>query len=184
MAAKKAAKKVPARGAVKGPVIHLESPEVAEESGRAAPKPPKAPKMEREDPEDVKRRQAAFDSTYVWDEGELFPFSISRESLFAQLRLAMGAPPLGMCLGDQDAFLAEAMRILYLCCHEPRVWQRLRVDPLMLQERIDAWAEANIAPHRYGEVTVLAMRIYADAHENRHEPAPLPTKGHGDDLGN
>lgn len=175
-----AGRKHTTKPAVEGPVVHLDEPEIP--GGSVKSKGPRLP-AEREDPEDRKRRQEAFDSVFEWNEADLLPFSSSREGLFGQLRLSMGAPPLAQCFADADAFLADAIRILYLCSHGPEVWNRLRADPVRLQSAIDVWGEEAIPQTAYGQAVVIAMRIYVAAHENRHEPAPAPKKG-GDDAGN
>lgn len=162
------------------PHVHLDTPESV-----PAPifKAPPIPKIERADPADETRRQAAYDSEFSWDGKALFGFSVSREALFGQLRLAMGGPPLSRCMSDSDAFQADAQRILFLCSHPPEIYNRLRGDMSQLQNAVDSWADQRIPPNRKIEAETLAMKIWLAAQENRHEPAPVSTP-HGDDSGN
>ena len=164
------------------PSVHLDTPDDALDSAPASSAPPK-PKLDSADPADESRRQDAFDAEFTWRGGELHGFSVSREAIFGQLRLAMGAPPLRFCLADPDAFAGDAQRILYLCAHPPEIWNRLRTDMVNLQSAVDAWADENISISEKLAAETLAMRIWLAAQENRHEPAPTAPP-HGDDLGN
>ena len=127
-------------------------------------------------------RDAAFDAEHEWNGVALFPFSIDRESLFAQQRLAMGAPPIMTVVNDFDGFLADAMRILFVCSHKAEDFRPLRRDALVFQEAIEDWANRNIPRAKRGEAIVLAMNIYADSVATAHEPVPSGNKT--DDLGN
>ncbi len=136
-----------------------------------------------EDPRDLSEREAAFDAAFQWAGKELHGFTSSRSNLFAQHRLAIGAPSLGACLDDVEAFEADAARILWLCSHTPADWSQLRVAPPALQCAIDNWADKAIPPHKGLEASVLAMKIWNASRRNDHETAPSG-KEHGDDSGN
>jgi hypothetical protein len=165
-------------------LVHLDTPDDALQDSAAGSKaqPPKRQK-DVHDFAHEERRQEAFESEYFWREQALHGFSVSREGLFGQLRLAMGAPALRLCLADPDAFAADAQRILFLCAHPPEVWNRLRADMATLQSAVDAWTDKNISVSEKLSSETLAMRIWLAAQENRHEPAPTSAP-HGDDLGN
>jgi len=171
-------KKIPAT-----PRVHLDTPDDALENQPAAKSPPKPPKQEIADPAEERRRQEAYDAEFAWGGALLHGFSVSREALFGQLRLAMGAPPLRLCLGDPDAFAADAQRILFLCAHPPEIWNRLRSDMAILQSAVDAWSDENIGVSEKLAAETMAMKMWLAAQENRHEPAPAG-KPHGDDSGN
>jgi hypothetical protein len=138
---------------------------------------------EADDPAEEREREQAFDAVFQWKGRDLLPFSSSRKSLFLQQRLAMGAPDLGACLRDLDAFFGDALRILFLCGNPPEVWQPLRTDALRMQLAIDDWADANVGPGEAAEAVLVAFRIYAAANRNQHEAAPAGTP-HRDDVGN
>ena len=90
---------------------------------------------------------------------QLHPFNSSREALFSQFRLTVGAPPLQVCLDSVDGFLADAYRLLWFCSHTPADWADLRCKPVMLQAVIDQWADE---PGGDSVVaTFLAYQIYA-----------------------
>jgi hypothetical protein len=165
------------------PLVHFDRPDDALENQSPAKPAPARPQLDRADPAGESRRQGAFDAEFVWREVPLQGFSVSREALFGQLRLAMGAPPLRFCLADPDAFAADAQRILFLCSHPPEVFNRLRADMAMLQSGVDEWADANISVAEKLTAETMAMQIWLAAQENRHEPAPAATP-HGDDSGN
>ena len=171
---------MPARPPKNTPRVHLDTPDDA-----LAPtsKTPPAPKPERANPADEKRRQDAYDADFEWRGERLHGFSVSREALFGQLRLAMGAPPLRLCLADADAFAADAQRILFLCAHPPEIWNRLRADMAVLQGAVDSWADVSINSAEKLAAETMAMKIWLAAQENRHEPAPVGNP-HGDDAGN
>ena len=133
---------------------------------------------------DLRERQAAFDAEFVWDDKPLFAYTSSRDSLFLQLRVSMGAPSLEAVMRDIDAFQADAIRILWLCHHAPDDWAQLRMSPHKLQARIDEWGDTHIPRHKAPEAVALAINIYAAAFRNRHAPAPATSRPHGDDLGN
>jgi len=133
---------------------------------------------------DEAERQAAFDSAFAWHGVELHPWTSSRDSLFAQHRLAIGAPSLDSCLGDLDAFTGDAHRILWLCSHTPADWSILRISPAALQNAVDAWADDHIPVRESLAASRLALDILTAARRNEHEAVAPTAKGHGDDLGN
>lgn len=165
------------------PRVHLDTPDDATADQRRSRPAPPNPAADRPDPAAEARRQEAYDAEHEWRGETLHGFSVSREALFGQLRLAMGAPQLRHCLGDPDAFAADAQRILFLCATPPEMWNRLRADMALLQGAVDAWADDHISPAEKLPAETLAMRIWLGAQENRHESAPVATP-HGDDSGN
>lgn len=165
------------------PRVHFDRPDDALENQPAQRAAPAKPQLDRADPAGEARRQGAFDAEFSWRDQPLLGFSVSREALFGQLRLAMGAPPLRFCLADPDAFAADAQRILFLCSHPPEIFNRLRSDMATLQSAVDEWADAHVSIPEKLAAETLAMQIWLAAQENRHEPAPASTP-HGDDSGN
>jgi hypothetical protein len=164
------------------PRIHTDPEPATRDIGRPPLLPPSI-EAKREDQHEAQRQQS-FDSAFAWNGQTLHGFTISRESLFHQLRLAIGAPALGFCLDDTFAFTADAARILWLCAHTPQDWSVLRCSPAAHQNVIDEWAEANIPPAQAAAARLLAMDILVHASRNAHEPAPAPGRPHGDDSGN
>ena len=163
------------------PRIHHDEPELAHQKLPPAPRPAA---IDAEDPAHERERQAAFDAEYQWRGKKLHGFTSSREALFSQHRLSMGAPSLQACLDDLDAFFADAARILWLCSHTPDDWSLIRSAPAELQKQIDLWGDDHISRGERYDAVSLAFRIYADARANEHAVAPTSGKGHGDDLGN
>ncbi len=122
-----------------------------------------------------RQRQTAFDSAPHWQGRALEPFSVSRETLFLQLRVAAGAPPLFAAMADAEAWYADAVRIAWLCSHRPEAWQELRARPLELQAAIDAWADAAIDSRRDKvDLVLLTLRLWNESQINAHEPSPDP----------
>ena len=117
-------------------------------------------------------RTAAFDADPEWNGHPLHPFSSGRESIFSQLRLSVGAPPLEAVFEDVDAFFADAIRILYLCSHAPEDWRHLRRRPAEWQEAIEAWGVEAVPTHRKQEALRVGMNILTTAYRNQHVPAP------------
>jgi len=172
----------PPRKPITGPRVHVDH---AEPAARSVEKAPVAPRPgAEEDPEHAKERQQAFDAEFSWRGVKLLPFTSSREGLFSQHRVSMGAPDLQRCLSDLDGFFLDACRILWLCSHTPEDWAILRCSPVELQCAIDRWADEHITTQESSAATLTAFKIYAAARTNEHAPAPLPGKAHGDDLGN
>lgn len=172
------------------PTITPDTPELATDHISA---PPIAPRIieDATTPAEEKEREQAFDFAPTWKGRALLPFTSSRKSLFLQHRVAMGAPDLGDCLRDLDAFLADAARIIFLCSYHPTDpipghevgWGILRTDRHLLQTAIDAWTDEHIPAGTEAEATLLGYRIYASSLTNRHTVAPSANR-HGDDLGN
>lgn len=135
--------------------------------------------------EEEREREQAFSSEPEWKGSELQPFSYSRKALFYQQRLAMGAPDLGEVLGDGAAFLGDAIRILFLCAHDPSQYRHLRSKPLLLQERIDEWGDEQILTET-DEVTAttVAIRLLNGSEVNQPEAVPAGNPGREDELGN
>jgi len=137
----------------------------------------------------IKEREKAYAAVHQWNGKPLQPFSIGRESIFFELRAAAGAPRLSAVQHEPIAFLGDAMRILFLCSHEPEAWDHLRGQPVMFLRAVEQWAEGNDswrldqAPstkHQAPRITRdqqlkavrVALQIMNDAGTNRAEPAP------------
>lgn len=161
----------------------LGDPEVIHESVPAAPQ--RDPRADRDaDQAGDARRQAAFDAEFTWRGRKLEPFSISREVLFLQLRVAVGAPPIFAAARDGEGWLPDAMRILWLCHHGPDDWGPLRAEPQRLQEAIERWAEDHIARAERVALWGLTLRIWNASQENAHEPVSDTVTGKAPDAGN
>lgn len=131
--------------------------------------------VRRGEGEAARHRQTAFDSSPYWQGQPLQPFSVSRETLFLQLRVAAGAPPLYTAMADAEAWYADAVRIAWLCTHLPADWQELRARPLELQAAIDEWADTAIESARDKvDLVLLTLRLWNESQVNAHEPAPDP----------
>ena len=133
---------------------------------------------------DERKRQAAFDADGTWQGRPLNPFSISRETLFLQLRTAAGAPGIYQAMMDGEAWFGDAVRILWLCLHGPADWRDLRGEPIRLQEAIDAWADEHIPRGAKPDLVMLTIRLWNDSQINAHEPVPGDAIGEARDPGN
>lgn len=139
----------------------------------AAPSPPASPALAARvfrdeaggDPitgeQSPARPAAAKEEGFTFRGVRLHPFSFARSSLFAQHRLAMGAPSLRLVVEDVDAFLGDALRILWLCSHGPEDWAELRSSPPQLQVVMDNWADAG--PADPVAAVLLGLQLYAGA---------------------
>lgn len=126
-------------------------------------------------------RDRAFDADYEWNGKALLPLSIDRESLFLQLRTAVGAGDIVAACRDFDGFLADACRILFICSHTPDELRPLRRDPVMFQECVEAWAVVNVKREQRSRAIAQAINMYADTKATEHEPVPT---GEKDEMGN
>lgn len=121
---------------------------------------------------DEKKRQAAFDSANHWKGRPLHPFSISRETLFLQLRCAAGAPGIYAAMIDGEAWYGDAVRLLWLCLHTADDWDPLRAEPLKLQRHIDDWADATLDRGAKTDLVLLTIALWNASQINAHEPVP------------
>lgn len=129
------------------------------------------------------RRQDAYAAVYEWRGAELRPWSIGREQLYFRLRAADASLPLAVALQHPETFLGDAVKILYLCHHEPAEWRYLRSDVAAFLEAIEAWAEQHIPRHLQSDAMELGMRILNDSASTRAVPRPSSRQG-GEDPGN
>jgi len=102
----------------------------------------------------------AVDQGFYFRGMKLHPFNASRNALFSQHRLALGAPSLQLALNDVDGFAADAYRILWLCSHTPLDWSSLRCNPAKLQTVIDEWADKSPVTDAV-TATLLGYQVYA-----------------------
>lgn len=142
------------------------------------------PEAVRVTEDDERERQEAFDSEFEWKGRKLEPWTVRRENVFFPLRLAMGAPSFDNVLMDYDAFTPCAIRILWLCHHQPEDWSLLRASPGALQAAIDTWADKCVELVDLPEVRLLALRIYQANRRNQHEPVPAAKPTPDDGSGN
>lgn len=137
---------------------------------------PELAAMTREREEQAeKRREEAFQAEPEWN-GQPLVWSISKESLFYALRQANGARELADVLQDIDAFFADAIRIIYLSLHGPEDWRAWRSDLVLWQEKIEAWADANITRAQRVAAVMCGWKVLELAWENRHEVAVDPAR--------
>lgn len=130
----------------------------------------------------AEQRQSAVLAHHTWHGQPLHPFSIRRETLYFRLRAANDSLPLGAMRKHPEAFLQDAMIILWLCAHEPADWTPMRARNDLLLETIETWAEDNIHRHEQTDAIELALKILREGDTTRAVPRPSDRKG--DDLGN
>lgn len=133
--------------------------------------------------EAAEERQAAVLAAHEWNGMPLHSFSIRRETLYFRLRAINDSLPLAAIMRHSEAFLHEAMIILWLCAHKPAAWRphRARLDDLM--DEIEEWAESNIQRHQQTEAIELALLILRQGDSTRAVPRPSD-RGREDDSGN
>jgi hypothetical protein len=124
--------------------------------------------------QDDETHQKAFDGIHRWQGTELLAYSFGRESLFYQLRAAVGAPDIDTVLIDQDAFLADAARILWLCSHSPAAFRHLRGTPALMQEAVEAWADIHIPRGTRQLASLTAMQVFEEGAVNIAIPSDPP----------
>lgn len=135
-------------------------------------------------------RENAFDAEHVWQVWSeqkgcfqpvtLHGYSSGREALFYKLRAADGALPLSKTLEQLTTFLADAIKILWLCRHEPADWRMVRADLPLFLETIEAWGDVNVPRAKHVAAVNLALQIFNEAGINKAVPEPSE-RG---DLGN
>jgi len=127
-------------------------------------------------------RDTAFDAEHTWpiwnaalntwEPVVLNGYSSGREALFYKLRAADGSLPLSRTLEQLTTFLSDAIRILWLCSHEPQDWRALRSDLTLFLEAIEAWGDVNVPRSKHVEAVNLALQIYNEAGINQAVPEP------------
>lgn len=127
-------------------------------------------------------RENAFDAEHSWqvwnqqsscfEARVLHGYSSGREALFYKLRAADGALPLAKTLEHLTTFLADAIKILWLCSHEPADWRMLRGNLPLFLETIEAWGDVNVPRAKHVEAVNLALQIFNEAGVNRAVPEP------------
>jgi hypothetical protein len=108
----------------------------------------------------------------TWEPVVLHGYSSGREALFYKLRAADGSLPLSRTLEQLTTFLSDAIRILWLCSHDPQDWRALRGDLALFLEAIEAWGDVNVPRSKHVEAVNLALQIYNEAGINQAVPEP------------
>lgn len=110
-------------------------------------------------------REEAFQVPSVrWNDEPLLPFTMARKAFFLSWRTAMGSPSLALVFaGDADAFLADALRLIFLCSMKPEKLEGLRYDLRAMQAACDAWAD-EVVPVSDGatqlEIVTAGLRLW------------------------
>jgi len=185
-AAKKAAKKVSKKAArKKAAVPAMADVDVEEAADQVLPEAEPVVMDDTAFEAEEKEREEAYYDEPEWNGVVLQPFSVSRESFFDQHRVAVGAPSISKILESSSyAFVADAIRILYLCSHHPKEWRSLRSQPELLQERMEEWADENIKPGQELDAVTVALKIFNGSQVNQAESIPSGEPGAEDELGN
>ena len=108
----------------------------------------------------------------TWVPVALHGYSSGREALFYKLRAADGALPLSKTLEQLTTFLADAIKILWLCSHEPADWRGLRGDLPAFLEAVESWGDCNVPRSKQVEAVNLALRIFNEAGVNQAVAEP------------
>ena len=121
---------------------------------------------------DESSRKAAFRSHPEWKNRPLARgLTIGTLSLFYESREAAGAPPLSKSIGS-NAFLADALRLLWLCAADEAELEHAAADLTRIPPAVRRWAEAHVGLHDAADAIRVALEIWNTAHENRAEAAP------------
>jgi hypothetical protein len=118
-------------------------------------------------------RESAFQSgAGDWRMQRLMPFSISRRSYFLTWRGTLGLPSLTQLLNaDTEAFLGDAIRILFLSLHGEESLEDLRARGIHhMQAACDAWADQHLTMADLAPVILTGLKIWNNASINRHAP--------------
>ena len=127
-------------------------------------------------------RQDAVLASHAWNCTPSQPFSIRRETLYFRLRAVNDALPIYVVRKHPEAFLHEAMIILWLCYHEPSAWEHLRSNNSLLINEVETWAEKNIRRNQQSQAIELALQILQEG--DATHAIPRPSDRQGDELGN
>jgi hypothetical protein len=71
-----------------------------------------------------------------------------------------------------EVFLSDAVKILFLCAHEPEVWDHLRANHLAIVKLSEAWANDHIPRQMQTEAIGLALKILELATVTEAIPEP------------
>ena len=82
------------------------------------------------------------------------------------------ALPLSKTLEQLTTFLADAIKILWLCSHEPADWRGLRGDLPAFLEAVEAWGDRNVPRSKQVEAVNLALQIFNEAGINQAVAEP------------
>jgi hypothetical protein len=69
-------------------------------------------------------------------------------------------------------FLSDAVKILFLCSHEPEVWDHLRNNHLAILKMSESWAQQSIPRSLQTEAIGVAMQILSLATVTEAIPEP------------
>lgn len=107
-------------------------------------------------------REEAFQVPGVrWDDRALLPFSMARRAYFLSWRAAFGAPPLLVLFqAEADAFLEDALRMVFLCSKSPEELEGLRYDLRRMQAACDAWADECVKVEDVSAVINAALKLW------------------------
>lgn len=130
------------------------------------------PVIEVPDKEEARERRKARAYMQPLEEFQgtrLHAFSVGRQVVYHDLRNMLQLPPISQCVGDNDEFLPEAARILFICLHSAEELQHFRLDLKTFQQRIDRWMESNIPAADSYIAQIIAMRIWNASFEGLGE---------------
>ncbi len=118
-------------------------------------------------------REGIYHGLHTWRGRELEPFSISRRILWQRL-CAVDVPlPVGFRFSaEPGAWSGHAVKLLYLCCHQPEEWRHLRADTPRFLEAIELWGEEHVPAETLEDAIVLGFRIVSEAEKLRAVARP------------
>lgn len=120
----------------------------------------------------VEREEAFQSAPGDWRTQKLMPFSVARRALFLAWRGALRLPSLSTMLEvHHDAFLEDAIRLVWLSLVNPEQLEQLRYEGFgAMQAACDVWANGNLEMSDLAPITLTGLKIWNNAGINRHAP--------------
>lgn len=136
-------------------------------------------KLPTESAED-RRREAAFNAVYSWNDVEFEGLSCSRKDLWVSLCHKAGYPPLSDCFDDLALFVPLAKAIVFICITPTKSLRRLRATGIQsLVDACEDWVDENVKIKDEKRILDLGLKVLNDSGENQAEAVPLASSEPG-----
>ncbi len=136
-----------------------------------------------EAPEGEEEREEAFAGVYEWKGQELLPYTPTKRGMWERLCVLDVPMPANVELKHLEAYVPQALKLLYLLTHPTEDYAHLRPRPTAFLSEIDRWIDATCSHADMLPAVNLALKVHNAALKNVAVPSPSPT-GKGGSSGN
>ena len=120
------------------------------------------------------RREAAFNSSYIWEGKPFEGLTSARKDLWSSLCHKAGFPPLSQCFDEISLFAPLAKAMLFVLVTPKERLKLLRAQGMdKMLDAFDEWCDVAVPIHLEPDAISLGIKLLNDSTASQTEVVPL-----------